>query len=197
VLPALLAAHPRLSVEVSVDDRFVDIVAAGFDAGVRLHEAIDPDLTAVRLTPPFRFVVAGSPAYFARHGRPQRPRDLLDHECIGYRLSNGALYEWEFERRGREERVAVRGRLMTNESGLMLRAACAGLGLVYLIDLELEPHVARGDLELVLVDHAPRVPGFFLYFPHRPGQAKLPPKLRAFLGFVEETRKLRKAGASP
>jgi DNA-binding transcriptional LysR family regulator len=179
VLAPLLAAHPRLSVEVDVDDRFVDIVARGFDAGVRLHEAIDPDLTAVRLTPPFRFVVAGSPAYLNRHGRPQRPRDLLAHECIGWRLSStGGLYEWEFERRGREERVAVRGRVMTNESGLMVRAARAGLGLVYLIEQELAPYLDRGELELVLEDHAVRVPGFFFYFPHR---AQHQPKIRAFL----------------
>jgi DNA-binding transcriptional LysR family regulator len=181
VLPRLLAQHPLLSVDVSVEDRFVDIVTAGFDAGVRLHEAIDPDLTAVRLTPPFRFVVAGSPAYLAQGGRPRRPRDLLQHECIGYRLSSGALYEWEFERRGREERVAVRGRLMTNESGLMVRAACAGLGLIYLIEQEVAPLVARGELALVLEEYAVSVPGFFLYFPHRSQQPKLQPKLRAFI----------------
>jgi DNA-binding transcriptional LysR family regulator len=185
VLAPLLAAHPLLSVEVAVEDRFVDIVSAGFDAGVRLSEAIDPDLTAVRLTPPFRFVVAGAPRYLAARGRPRRPRDLLKHDCIGFRRSaTGTLYAWEFERRGRAETVAVRGRFASNDPDLMLRAARAGLGLVYLNEQQLAPAVARGELELVLEDHAPRVPGFFLYFPSR---AQHQPKIRAF---IEVARRL-------
>ena len=179
VLAALLAAHPRLSVEIAVDDRFVDIVAEGYDAGVRLSESIQPDLTAVRLTPAFRLLVAGSPAYLARHGRPRRPRDLLAHDCINYRQSaSGALYAWEFEHRGREQQIAVRGRVTTNDGALMIRAALDGLGLVYIHEQSIATHVDRGDLEVVLVDHAVTVPGFFLYFPARSGQQ---PKLRALI----------------
>jgi DNA-binding transcriptional LysR family regulator len=179
----LLAAHPQLSVEVSIDDRFVDIVAEGFDAGVRLAEALSPDMVAVRLTPPFRLLVAGSPAYFRRHGRPRRPRDLLEHECLVYRQStDGRLYAWEFERRGREEAVAVRGRLLCRDAAFMISMARAGLGLVYMIEQELAPHVASGELEVVLEDHGPRVPGFFLYFPRR---ARDQPKIRAFLAVAQ------------
>lgn len=179
VLDERLTTHPLLTVEISVNDRFVDIVAEGFDAGVRLSEAIEPDLTAVRLTPPFRLVVAGAPRYLAQRGRPQRPRDLLEHDCIGYRLATtGGLYAWEFERRGREETVAVRGRLVCNDSAMMLRAARAGLGLAYLNEQEVAPFLESGELELVLEEHACRVPGFFLYFPER---SRTQPKLRAFI----------------
>lgn len=179
VLPALLAEHPALVVDVSVDDRFVDIVEEGFDAGVRLEEAIEPDLTAARLLAPFRFVVVGAPAYLARRGRPKAPLDLLDHECIGFRFSRGAaLYRWELERAGREETVAISGRLTCNDSSMMVRAAVAGLGLAYLAEPEAAPYVARGQLELVLEDYAPRVPGIFLYFPRG---AERQPKLRAFI----------------
>jgi DNA-binding transcriptional LysR family regulator len=179
VLKPLLAEHPKLEVEVAIDDRFVDIVATGFDAGIRLSEAIQPDFTIVRLTSPFRLLVAGAPAYFARRGRPKRPRELLEHDCINYRMaSTGALYAWEFERRGKEQQVAVKGRIACNDGPLMLNVALAGLGLVYVHEQALRPHVERGELELVLVDYATWVPGFFLYFPR---QRRVQPKLRAFI----------------
>jgi len=179
VLRPLLEQHPRLSIEISVEDRFVDIVSEGFDAGVRLSEAIEPDLTAVRLTPPFRLLVAGAPDYFARRGRPERPSALLEHDCITYRmLSTGALYAWEFERRGQEQAIAVRGRITTNDGPSMLSTGLQGLGLVYLHEQALAPHVASGRLELVLEDYAVTVPGFFLYFPRLSAQQ---PKLRAFI----------------
>ncbi len=179
ILQALLQRHPALSIEVAVDDRFVDIVAEGFDAGIRLSESIQSDFTVVRLTPAFRLLVAGAPGYFARQGRPRRPRELLNHDCINYRsASTGAFYAWEFQRRGREQQVAVKGRVACNDGAMMLRAALAGLGLVYLHEQALAPHVARGALELVLEDYAVSVPWFFLYFPKKSG---LQPKLRAFI----------------
>lgn len=192
VLAPLLEAHPGLSVEVAVDDRFVDIVAEGFDAGVRLSESIQPDLTTVRLTPPFRLLVAGAPSYFARHGRPERPRDLLDHDCINYRMaSTGAFYAWEFERHGREQQIAVRGRVACNDGALMITAALAGRGLVYVHEQAIAAHVARGDLETVLTAYAVTVPGFFLYFPRRGGQQ---PKLRAF---IDTARRVLAPGHAP
>lgn len=184
VLPALLAAHPELSVDVSVDDRFVNIVDESFDAGVRLEEAIEPDLTATRLLPPFRFVVAGAPSYLARRGRPQKPKDLLQHDCIGFRFSSGAaLYRWELERAGRAETVAISGRVTCNDSAMMVRTAAAGLGLAYLAEPEAAAYVTRGELELVLEDYAPRVPGLFLYFPRG---AERQPKLRAFIDIAKK-----------
>lgn len=184
VLPALLAAHPELAVEVSVDDRFVDIVAEGFDAGVRLEEAIEPDLTAARLVAPFRFVIVGAPSYLARRGYPQQPQDLLAHDCLCFRHSNSAaLYRWELERAGREETVAVSGRVICNDSSMMVRSAVAGLGLAYVMEPEARPYVERGELELVLEDYAPRVPGLFLYFPRG---AERQPKLRAFIDLARQ-----------
>lgn len=184
VLGLLLDRHPRLSVELDVDDSFVDIVARGFDAGIRLSESIDADLTHVRLTPPFRLVIAGSPAYLAKHGRPRRPEDLLAHECINYRMtSTGALYDWELERGQREHRIAVRGRVVCNDGHTMLMAARHGLGLTYVHEPAIAADLARGDLELVLPEWAPTVPGFFLYYPSR---SSLQPKLRAFLEAARE-----------
>jgi DNA-binding transcriptional LysR family regulator len=185
LLKPLLSAHPELSLELSIDDRFIDIVESGFDAGIRLSEAISPDLVAVRLTPPFRWVVAGSKKYLERHGRPERPRDLLEHDCIGYRLSStGGLYAWEFARRGRDESVHVKGRLVCNDGDLMLHAALAGLGLVYHSELLLEPYVERGALELLLEPYAVKVPGFFLYFPKT---SRNDPKIRAFIETARRT----------
>lgn len=193
VIEELFAAHPRLSIEVSVDDRFADIVAEGFDAGVRLSESIEPDLVAVRLTPPFRLVVAGSPAYFARCGRgkPRRPRDLLEHECVGYRMaSTGALYAWEFERKGREQAISVRGRFVCNDGPLMVAAGLRGVGLLYVHEQAIAEHVARGELELVLEEYAVTLPGFFLYLPKR---GQLQPKVRVF---IEAARRALGGGGS-
>jgi DNA-binding transcriptional LysR family regulator len=184
VLPRLLALHPELQVEFSVEDRFVDIVAAGLDAGIRLSESIQPDFTMARLTPPFRLVVAGAPSYFERYGRPRRPSDLLKHDCINYRMgASGAFYSWEFERNGREQQVAVRGRVACNDGLLMLNAGLSGLGLIYLHEPAVASHVERGELELVLVDYAPRLPGFFLYYPQRSGAQA---KLRAFIDVAQQ-----------
>jgi DNA-binding transcriptional LysR family regulator len=179
VLRAALARHPRLALEVSVDDRFVDLVAERFDAGVRLSESIDPDLAAVRLTPPFRFVVVGSPAYLAARGVPRVPDALLGHDAIVYRSpTTGALQRWDLERKGRTRIVAVHGRLTCNDAQLLVRGALDGLGLAYVDEHSARPHLESGALRLVLEPWAPRVPGFFLYFPRR---AREDPRLRAFL----------------
>ncbi|MFZ5895105.1 MAG: LysR substrate-binding domain-containing protein [Myxococcota bacterium] len=192
VLPALLREHPKLSVELSIDDRFVDIVELGFDAGVRLNEAIQPDFTVVRLTPPFRLLVAGAPSYFAKRPRPHSPSELVAHECINYRMgSTGAFYAWEFERRGREFSVAVNGRFSCNDGLTMLNAAVSGLGLVYIHEQAIRPLVQRGELEVVLADYAVSVPGFFLYFPRRAG---VQPKLRAF---IDVARRVLKPSTAP
>jgi DNA-binding transcriptional LysR family regulator len=184
LVAALLERYPRLSVELDVDDSFVDIVARGFDAGIRLSESIDADLTHVRLTPPFRLVIAGSPKYFATHGRPKKPSDLLEHQCIGYRmLSTGALYAWELEKNGREQRINVRGRFMCNDGHAMLIGARRGLGLTYIHEPAITADLESGRLEVVLEDWAPTVPGFFLYYPSR---SSLQPKLRALIDLARD-----------
>jgi DNA-binding transcriptional LysR family regulator len=184
VLSEVLARHPRLALDVSVDDRLVDIVAERFDAGVRLSESIEPDLTAVRITPPFRFVVVASPAYLARRGVPSDPQDLLAHDAIVFRSpTTGALQRWDLERKGRTRLVAVRGRVVGNDPRLLVRGALDGLGLAYVDEHSVRAHVATGALRTVLEQWAPKVPGFFLYFPRR---ARGDPKVRAFLEVARE-----------
>jgi DNA-binding transcriptional LysR family regulator len=117
LLPAFVGRHPRVEVEVQVDNRFVNIVAEGFDAGIRLHEAIERDMVEVRLTEPGRFVVAAAPSYLARRGTPEKPQDLLQHDCIGIRVSrDGARYAWELERGRKTWRVPVQGSVTTTPS---------------------------------------------------------------------------------
>jgi DNA-binding transcriptional LysR family regulator len=184
VVPTFRARHPRVEVEVTVEDRFVDIVVEGYDAGVRLSEAIERDMVQVRLTPAFRLVVVGAPDYLARHGTPQRPEELLGHECITFRSqSTGALYAWELERGRRNWRVPVRGGVVTNDSRLRISLAEQGLGLAYVVEPTVAEQLREGRLQRVLEPYAPTVPGFFLYFPSR---AQRSPALRLFVDAAKE-----------
>jgi len=184
VLPAFRARHPRVEVEVVVEDRFVDIVAEGYDAGVRLSEAIERDMVQVRLTDEFRFVVVGAPSYLARHGTPERPEDLLAHECLTFRSqSTGALYAWELERGRRNWRVPVRGGVVTNDGALRIALAEQGAGLTYVFEPAVAEALRKGRLRRVLEQYAPTVPGFFLYFPSR---AQSSPALKAFVAVAKE-----------
>jgi DNA-binding transcriptional LysR family regulator len=185
VLPDFRTRHPRIEVEVDVEDRFVDIVAEGYDAGVRLTEAIERDMVQVRLTEPFRFVVLGAPEYLARHGTPQRPEDLLRHECITFRSrTTGALYAWELERGRRTWRVPVRGGIVSNDIALTVSLAEHGLGLAYAFEPMVAEQLRKGRLQRVLEPYAAAVPGFFLYFPSR-ARGSSPLRL-----FVETAREL-------
>src|SRR5580700_462749 len=150
VLPTFRARHPRVEVEVVIEDRFVDIVAEGYDAGVRLSEAIERDMVQVRLTDAFRFVVAGSPGYLARRGTPERPEDLLRHECITFRSqTTGALYAWELERGRRNWRVPVRGGIVSSDGPLGVALAEQGLGLAYTLEPRVMKALNAGRLERV------------------------------------------------
>jgi DNA-binding transcriptional LysR family regulator len=155
-----------VEVEVGTEDRFVDIVAEGYDAGVRLSESIHRDMVQVRLTEAFRFVIVGSPAYLERHGTPERPEDLLRHECITFRSqTTGALYAWELERGRKTWRVPVRGGLVSSDGRLNAAMAVQGVGLAYAFEPEVREQLRAGTLRRVLERYAPTVPGFFLYFP--------------------------------
>lgn len=188
LLVELRDKHPRLKLEIMVDDRFVDLIRDGYDAGIRLFESTEKDMVAVRVAPPFRFVIVAAPAYLKQRGRPEHPRELLQHECIGFRaMSTGALYQWEFERRGREFKVPVSGPFITNDAGMMVRAATLGLGFAYVPDFSAQPAIAAKALETVLGDFTPGAPGLFLYFPER---AKQQPKMQAMLQAVRTVRKL-------
>jgi DNA-binding transcriptional LysR family regulator len=166
VVPTFRARHPRIEVEIVLEERLVDIVAEGYDAGVRLSESIERDMVQVRLTDSFRFVVVGAPAYLARHGMPERPEDLLRHECITFRSqTTGALYAWELERGRRNWRVPVRGGVVTSDNRLSVSLAEQGMGLAYAFEPMVLPQLRAGSLKRVLERYAPTVPGFFLYFP--------------------------------
>lgn len=184
LLPAVAARHPKLEVQVSVDDRFVDIVTQGFDAGIRLVEAIDRDMIHLRLTPPFRVVIAGAPSYLKRRGVPQKPQDLLQHDCIGLQIEPGREpLLWELERGKKLWRIPVRGPVTANDPALRRALALRGVGLLYALEPVLAEDLARGRLQLVLDAYAPSVPGFFLYYPSR---AQISPAFRAFVDVARE-----------
>ena len=179
VLPAFIERHPKVELEIQVENRFVNIVAEGLDAGIRLSEAIERDMVQVRLTTPGRFVVAAAPSYLARRGTPQRPRDLLQHDCICIRTSTGgARYAWELERGRKVWRVPVEGPLTTNDPELMRMLAMAGVGLLFTFEPMIAEELRRGSLRIVLEQYSAAVPGFFLYFPSR---SQVSPALRAFV----------------
>ena len=184
LVPRFVERHPRVNVDVQVENRFVDVIAEGLDAGIRLSEAIERDMVQVRLTPPGRFVVAGAPSYLARAGSPSRPEELLQHDCIGIRAAPGsASYAWELEHGRKSWRVPVHGRVSTNDPELMIRLAAAGVGLTYAFEPQIAAELKGGRLRLVLEPYAASVPGFFLYFPSR---AQVSPALRAFVDVARE-----------
>ncbi|QJU58687.1 LysR family transcriptional regulator [Sphingomonas sp. AP4-R1] len=171
LLPAiarLLPDYPDIKVEISTDIGLTDIVNERFDAGVRPGDIIARDMIAMPIGPHLRMAVVGSPAYFAGRAAPLSPHDLTHHNCINLRLpTHGGIYVWEFEQDGRELNVRVDGQMVFNNSALMLRAAVAGLGLAYLTEGQVKPHVESGELIRVLEDWCDPFPGYHLYYPSR------------------------------
>lgn len=187
LLPRFLERYPKVDVDVRVEDRLVDMVTEGLDAGIRLIEAIDRDMVHVRLSGAARIVVVGAPSYLARRGVPQKPEDLLEHDCIGVRFAaTGDPWAWELERGKRSWRVPVRGPVTTNDAELRRRLAVAGVGLAYTLQPTVAEELARGRLRVVLEAYAPEVPGLFLYFPSR---AQVSPALKAFVAVAREMAK--------
>jgi DNA-binding transcriptional LysR family regulator len=182
ILSRFLLDHPGITAEVTADDSFIDVLAAGFDAGVRYDERLERDMIAVPIGPRVqRFAIAASPAYWAAHGRPEHPRELLEHRCIRHRFASGVVPTWEFMRGGETVRVEPRGPLVANLSGLEVETAARGLGVIGTFEGFLAPVIADGRLEEVLEDWSERFPGPFLYFA---GRRHLPPPLRAFVDFL-------------
>lgn len=180
-----LAAHPAVRLELVSHDGLVDIVAEGFDAGIRRDRRLAPGMIAVPVGPAQRFAVVGSPAYLAGHAPPRAPRDLHAHACIGRHFPDGSRYAWEFARGGEAMDVEVSGPLVVDDTGLMLRAALDGVGLAFLFEGLVADHLAAGRLVRVLEDWCPTGPRFFLYHPsHR----QVPAALRAFIDMVREPR---------
>ncbi len=186
IVPPFLAAFPDIRLEVIADESFVDIIAAGCDAGIRYEERLEQDMIAVPIGPRSqRFATAAAPAYLDAHGRPQHPRDLLDHACLQGRFTSGATLTWEFERDGEEVRIDPSGPLLVRIGGatdLLVDAAIAGTGIVTLFEDWLRPHFTSGALEPVLEPWWLRFSGPYLYYP---GRRLVPAPLRAFIDFVK------------
>ncbi|SCY71284.1 LysR family transcriptional regulator [Paracoccus tibetensis] len=183
-LPGFLGRHPGITVEVNVDDGLRDIVALGFDAGIRLGESVERDMIAVRIGPPLRTLVVATPGHWDAHGRPSHPRDLLAHPCITYRnLGSGTMMPWEFEKDGRELRLQVRGPLVCNSSDLALAAVRAGCGVGWTMAEDVADDLASGRLEQVLDEWSQPYPGAFLYHPSR---RQVPPPLRALIAYLRQ-----------
>ncbi|CDX16300.1 Transcriptional regulator, LysR family [Mesorhizobium sp. ORS 3324] len=179
-------AHPGVTLDVTVTDLEFDIIAAGFDAGVRLGEVIERDMIAVPLTGDQCQVAVATPDYLARHGTPEHPHDLVRHRCIGWRPQpHTAPYRWEFEKDGRAFDVSVEPQITTNDMLLMIRTALAGGGITFGMEQTFRPHLERGELVSILSDWLPPFAGFFLYFPSR---HTVTPKLRALIDHVRHYR---------
>jgi DNA-binding transcriptional LysR family regulator len=189
VVPPFLAAYPDITLEVIADDSFVDVLAAGCDAGIRYDERLEQDMIAVPIGPRVqRYAAAAAPAYLARRGRPAHPRELLGHACLRGRFADRATPAWEFERDGESVRVDPVGPLLVQLGGgadLLVDAAVAGVGIIYHFEDWLRPHLASGALEPILADWWLSFSGPFLYYP---GRRLVPAPLRAFVDFVKESR---------
>ncbi|ESX67845.1 LysR family transcriptional regulator [Mesorhizobium sp. LSHC414A00] len=186
IVPGFLAAYPGIRLEVIADENFVDVLAAGCDAGIRYDERLEQDMIAVPIGPRVqRFATGASPAYLERHGRPQHPSDLLGHACLRGRFASGAMLPWEFERDGEVVRVDTTGPLIVRIGGasdLAVHAAIAGSGIVALFEGWLRPHFESGALEPVLEPWWQSFPGPFLYYP---GRRLVPAPLRAFIDYIK------------
>jgi DNA-binding transcriptional LysR family regulator len=167
-LTKLLREYPDIKVEITIDYGLTDIVAQGYDAGVRSGEQLARGMIAVRIGPDTRMAVVGAPSYFKERSELKTPRDLIAHNCINLRLpTHGNLYAWEFEKGDQELNVSVEGQLVFNGTYQMLNAALAGFGLAYVPEDLAEPHIAKGRLRRVLEDWCPPFSGFHLYYPSR------------------------------
>jgi len=190
VVASFCQAYPDIELEIAASEELVDLVAGGFDAGIRLGQFLDADMVAVRLTPPFRFVVVGAPGYLARRGAPAGVDDLKGHACLRLRRSNGAIAPWRLLDDGKPLEIGVVGPLIANDYPTLLGAAVEGVGLTQVPEPMVRAAVASGGLQIVLESFSPLTPGAFLY---HPGRRQTLPKLRAFIDHV--TRFTRSVGA--
>ncbi|MCX8996182.1 LysR substrate-binding domain-containing protein [Rhizobiaceae bacterium BDR2-2] len=179
-LGEFLRLYPDIALDISTDDRFEDIVAEGYDAGLRLGESLEQDMIAVHVSGPRRGAVVGSPGYFAEHPPPEHPQDLARHRCIRRRFSSGRLYRWELEKDGKVLVADVQGPLILADQSLILAAALDGAGLAFVFEQRVEEDIRAGRLIRVLEDWCPPFDGFYIYYPSR---RQMRPALRAFVDF--------------
>ena len=191
VVNAFVRRHPDVSLEIVTDDALIDIVAAGFDAGIRFGEHLAQNMIAVRIGGELRFAAVGSPDYFARSGKPATPHDLNRHACIRRRFPSGAIFRWEFEKDGAPLDIDVPGHLTLDDPGLMLQCAASGAGIALVFEDEAEPMLQAGRVIRVLEDWCPPFPGMFLYHPMR---RQMPAALRSF---IDVAQALQRGGGSP
>lgn len=177
-LPSFLDAYPEVAVEIAVDDRMVDILAAGFDAGVRYGETIPEDFIAVPISAPIRWVASASPRYINLAPRLETPDDLQRHKCIQIRTGQGVIYRWDFEREGEHRVIEVPGQLCVNETEFGIEMALADRGITYCPEERIRSHLDTGRLQVVLPDWAPVEPAYYLYYP---GRNQMPPGLRELI----------------
>ncbi len=182
ILASFCTAYSEVTIEIAASEELVDLARDNFDAAIRMGQFIAEDMVTIRLTPPFRLMVVGSPAYLARAGRPETPADLRGFGCIRIRRSSGAIGEWRLLEDGRALDMAVTGPMIANDFPTVLGAALAGVGLAQVPEPIALEHLASGALEEVLKAHAPKVPGVFLFFSER---RQVLPKLRAFIEHVK------------
>lgn len=176
--------HPDVTLDVKIDDAVVDIVAGGFDVGIRLGELLDQDMVALPLGGELRQLAVASPSYVAKHGAPTTPKDLHAHRCIAFRWPGAdAIYNWEFKKNAKWFSVAVKGPLVVSEQRVAVRAAVAGVGIAFWVESEVRPLIDAGKLLALLEDWSPRFPGFFLYLPRQRHRS------RALQAFVDHLRR--------
>ena len=183
VVPQFLARYPNVELDLVSDGRLVDIVATGFDAGVRLAEDVPQDMSAVSFGGDVRFIAVASPAYLARRTIPATPDDLRRHSCIRHRLPSGRLYRWEFSKHGEEIVIDVPGALTLDDNGLMTQAAADGLGIAYVPESSAQERLKARQVVSVLSDWCPPIPGLTLYYP---GNRHVPSALRAFINLLKK-----------
>lgn len=190
MLPTFLAAHPHVRLDLTVSESPVDIVAAGFDAGIQLGETIDKDMIAVPVTGDLRMAVVGAPAYFNRRGVPQHPKELVDYECLNWHPATDAPpYRWEFTEKGRHFTVAVPARVLSTASAINRRLAAAGLGVTMAMDAYILEELASGVLVRVLEEFCEPFPGYYLYYPQRQHASRA---LRALIEQLQQSRNVRR-----
>ena len=181
-LAQFLAAYPDVRIDLSVDEKLVDVVAEGFDAGLRLGQRLDREMIGVRVSADQQVVVVGAPRYFARRGKPSHPRELHAHDCITLRMpTRGTVNPWRFQVDRKPFEIAVDGSVVTNDGAVLVDAAVEGLGLAYVFEGMVTELVSRRRLVRVLQEYCPRIPGYFLYYPSR---VNLAPKLKALVEFL-------------
>ncbi|WP_397448099.1 LysR family transcriptional regulator [Pseudomonas sp. NA-150] len=184
VLADFLTAYPKIDLELTLDGSLVDIVRLGYDGGIRFGEFVERDMVAIKLGPALFAHVVASPDYLARHGTPSHPRELVEHNCIGFRhSSSGVVERWEFDKGEEHLQLALSGRLILNDSAALVQSALDGLGIAYMINGYIEHFIAQGRLVRLLEDWSPALPGYTLYYPDR---RRVTRKLRALIDFLRD-----------